>query len=304
MSTEKNSKITFIFIMLLFGTIGVVSHFIPMNSATIVFYRSSIAFIFLILFSKGAGRKYNFSIIKKNLLSLTLISIFLGLNWVFQFESFKVASVSVGTVCYNTMPIFLIILSPIWFNEKITLKNYICIFIALIGIIFVSNVIITGVKEREIIGCIYGLIAALFYALTVLLNRKLKEVDCYDKITFEFLVAAIIMMPYILLNKNYSFTFFDGTIGNTLVVGFVCLFLLGFLHTGIGYIFYFDVVNKLKSNDIAIFTYIDPLFALILSVLILHESLNVLQIIGAILILLSTIINEFYKGSLIRRVKS
>ena len=65
----------------------------------------------------------------------------MALNWVLQFEAFKVSSVAIGTVCYNMMPIFLLIIAAFVFNEKITIKSGLCILVATIGVILVSNVI-------------------------------------------------------------------------------------------------------------------------------------------------------------------
>lgn len=289
---KNKSKFKFVIIMMIFGTIGVVSHFIPLSSATIVFYRAILAAIEVVIVSFLTKRKYDLRKMREKFSLLILIGIFLGLNWVFQFEAFRLASVSVGTVCYNTMPMFVILLSPIWFKDKLTNKNVFCLFLSMIGVVLVSNVIYSGFKIEELSGCFFGLVAALFYALTVMINKHLSDIECYDKITIEFFVSSIIMIPYIIFSKNCSFDFSTGITFNEYIVGVICLLTLAFVHTGGTYMTYFKVVNEIKPHDIAILTYIDPMVALLLSAIILKEKLNALQIIGAGLILASTLLNE------------
>lgn len=285
------AKYKFIGAMAVFGTIGIVSHYIPLSSSAIVFYRALLATIFLVTVSLIIKRKWDIKNIKKNLLMLVLAGIFLGINWVLQFEAFKLSSVSVGTVFYNTMPIFVLLLTPIMYHQKITFRSIICIIVAMFGAVLVSNVLITGFKTSELIGALCGICAAIFYALVVMVSKKI-HINSYDKIIIQFIVATIIMIPYILIDKNSSFLFYKNIDTNTMLLGLIMILLLGFFHTGFAYLVYFDSINFLKPEDIAIYTYIDPVVALILASIILKEKMNFLQIIGTVLILGITLFNE------------
>ena len=295
LAEEKRLKVNLALICVTFGTIGVVTHFIPLSSAAIVFYRALIGGIFIILYSLLFGKGVNIKSMKDNLIVLIGTSFFMDLNWVFQFEAFRVSSVAIGTVCYNTMPIFLIMIASFMFNEKITLKSVICILMAMVGIFLVSNIINTGIKSSEVLGCIYGILGAIFYALIVAYNRKLEQIDVCDKIIFQFLFSTIIMAVYVLFIAKGSLFFEKGISEREAHIGIFCILLLGLFHTGFCYIHYFIVVSKLKSETVAIYTYIDPVVALFLSYFVLHENMTVLQFIGAILILSSTLFNELSK---------
>ena len=71
------------------------------------------------------------------------------------------------------------------------------------------------------------------------------------------------------------------------------LLLLCVVHTAVCYITYFEAILYIKPETIAIITYLDPMCAITLSFLILGERMNIIQVIGAVLILISTLINEF-----------
>lgn len=288
----KQEQIKLMFISATFGTIGFVMHFIPLSSPATVFYRALIGGLFIILMCLVSNKVIDIKSMKENFMILVLTSFFMGLNWVFQFEAFKVSSVAIGTVCYNTMPIFLLIIASIVFKERITIKNIICISIATIGIVLVSNVIETGIQSNQVLGCIYGILGAVLYALIVVYNRKLSNIATHDKIIFQFMFSSIIMAIYVLLIQRNTLFFDKNLDSHTYIIGLISLLTLCLFHTGFCYVHYFNAVSNLKAETVAIMTYIDPVVALLLSYFVLKEQTTGMQIIGAILILGSTLINQ------------
>lgn len=288
----KTERIKLILIYATYGTIGTVTHFIPLSSSAIVFYRALLGGLFIIFLTCMRGASINIKSMKENLPILILTGFFMGLNWVFQFEAFRVSTVAIGTVCYNTMPIFLLIIASIMFKEKITFKSIICIIVASIGVVLVSNVINTGIRSNEVLGCFYGILGAIFYALIVTYNKKLNQIETHDKVIFQFLFSAFIMFVYVMLGKDNSLFFYQGISQKDLTIGILCLLLLCFFHTGFCYVHYFNAVSRLKAETVAILTYIDPVVALFLSYFVLREQATGLQILGAMLILISMFVNN------------
>ena len=280
----------------IFGTIGLVTHFIPLCSASIVFYRALFGGIFIIITSLMSSKSIHIDVMRNNFIVLVATSLFMGLNWVLQFEAFKVSSVAIGTVCYNTMPIFLIIIAAIVFNEKISFSSVICILVALVGIFLVSNVINTGIKSNEVLGCVYGILGAIFYALIVIYNRKLSNIEMHDKIIFQFSLSAIIMFVYVIFISKGSLIFDNNISGYEKLIGIICILILSCFHTGFCYVQYFTSASLLKADTVAILTFIDPVVALFLSFFVLKERMTGLQFLGAILILLAAFVNELIKA--------
>lgn len=293
----KRESLKLTLISATFGTVGLFTHFIPLSSATIVFYRALLGGAFIVVMMKMSGKDINIKSMRDNLAVLVLTGFFMALNWVLQFEAFKVSSVAIGTVCYNMMPIFLLIIASFVFNEKITLKSGLCILIATIGVILVSNVVNVGIKSNEVLGCVYGILGAIFYALIVTFNRKLSQITTHDKVIFQFAFSALIMAIYVGLIEKKSFFIDSNLPRNEIVMGIVCMLILSFLHTGFCYVHYFNAVSRLKAETVAILTYIDPVVALFLSYFVLKENMTALQFLGAVLILGSTLFNELSKTS-------
>ena len=68
-------------------------------------------------------------------------------------------------------------------------------------------VLVSGVLEGDTaafspIGVAFGLIAALFYAVIVLCNKKVKNVSSYDTTFIQLLISALIVLPYVLLTED------------------------------------------------------------------------------------------------------
>ena len=73
------------------------------------------------------------------------------------------------------------------------------------------------------------------------------------------------------------------------------LLLVGILHTGITYYLYFGSMGHLKAQTVAITSYLDPVVAILLSIFVLGEGMNVIGIVGAVLILGSALFSELEK---------
>ena len=131
----------------------------------------------------------------------------------------------------------------------------------------------------------FGLGAAALYASVVMMNQKLRAVPTYDKTIMQLAIAAAVLIPYILFVEDLS------TVTLTPLI-IVMALIVGVVHTGIAYAMYFGSMNDLKAQTVALFSYIDPIVAIILSALFLKEPMTVYSIIGAVLVLGATLISE------------
>ena len=271
--------------MLIFGTIGIFRKYIPLSSGMIAFFRGLLGSAFLFIFFAVKGHKTH-RIEKKKLLMLTVTGAILGLNWILLFEAYNYTSVATATICYYMQPTIVILLSPITFQERITIKKGFCAIASIIGMVFVSGMMDNaGINAQDITGILCGLGAAVFYSLVVIMNKKVQIKDVYEKTIIQLASSAIILIPYLLLTENWSAIALD-----TMAV--VMVLIIGIVHTGIAYALYFGSMKDLKAQSIAVLSYIDPVFALLLSAGVLHEKLSVFGVAGAVLILGSALISE------------
>lgn len=286
MRKETNAKASLILAMVIFGTIGIFRKYIPLPSGIVACARGILGVAFLLIFIKLKKIKMDKNSIKEHLMILLVSGGFIGLNWVLLFESYRYTSVAVATLCYYMAPIFVMIVSPFLLKEKLTVKKVLCVIVALIGMVFVSGVIDGGIKGvSELKGILFGLGAAALYASVVMMNQKLGKVPTYDKTIMQLGAAAVVLIPYIFLVEDLS------AITVTPLI-LIMLLIVGVVHTGIAYALYFGSMNGLKAQTVALFSYIDPIVAIILSAMFLKEPMTIYSGIGAVLVLGATMISE------------
>lgn len=275
--------------MLIFGTLGVVRRYVPLSSAMLALCRGALGSVFLLLFVLVRGGKLKLPE-RKATLWLVLTGAIMGLNWMLLFEAYSYTTVAAATMCYYMQPTIVILLSPLVFRERLSGRKLACAAAAIVGMLFVSGVLSGGIGQvRDIRGIAFGLGAAALYAAVIILNKKVVVEDIYAKTVIQLAGAALVMIPYVLLTEGVpELTLTAADIGMVLLVGIV--------HTGITYALYFGSMQRLKAQTVAVMSYIDPVFALLLSAAVLHESLTPLGILGAVLIIGSAIISETAKG--------
>lgn len=286
MEKETNAKASLILAMVIFGTIGIFRKYIPLPSGIVACARGLLGVAFLLVFIKIKKIKMDREAIKKHLWILLVSGGFIGLNWVLLFESYRYTSVAVATLCYYMAPIFVMIVSPFLLKEKLTVKKVLCVIVALIGMVFVSGALDGGISDiSELKGILFGLGAAALYATVVMMNQKLGNVPTYDKTIMQLGAAAVVLIPYILFVEDLS------VVVLTPLIVFM-LIIVGVVHTGIAYALYFGSMNGLKAQTVALFSYIDPIVAIILSAMFLKEPMTIYSAIGAVLVLGATMISE------------
>lgn len=278
----NRAKSSFLSAMLIFGTVGIFVRLIPLSSAAVAFFRGVMGVVFLLLVMTLAKKRPQMQSIRENLWVLLLSGAAIGGNWVLLFESYRHTTIATATICYYLAPVFVVLASPL-LGERLTGKKLILPGVALLGMVFVSGVLRGGISGGR--GIILASGAAMLYASVMLLNRKLKSISAYDKTVIQLGVAAAVVLPYALLTGGFDMSAMT-------VAGFVPLLIVGIVHTGFAYWLYFGALGQLPSQTVALFSYLDPVVAILLSALLLQEPLGWQGIVGAVLILGSALCSE------------
>lgn len=273
--------------MLIFGSIGVFRRYIPLSSSWMACTRGVIGTLFLLGVVAVSGRHAEKKAIKKNLLPLFVSGAAIGINWILLFEAYRYTTVAAATLCYYMAPVLVILLAPFVLKEKMTAKKAVCAAVAVLGMLFVSGIFEDGKTAGGGKGILYGLGAAAFYAAVMLTNQFLKDISSYDRTIIQLGTAAVVVFPYALLTSGVrEFTVLT-------VPQMLLLLVVGVIHTGVAYRLYFGSMDALSGQTIAVYSYIDPAFAVLLSVVVLQEETGVSGILGAVLILGATFFSEW-----------
>ena len=269
----------------IFGTIGIMVKYIPLSSAAIAFTRGVLGVAFLLMVMLLSKTRFDRAAVARNLVLLILSGIAIGINWILLFESYRYTTVATATVCYYLAPVFLLLASPL-IGERLTAKKGLCILVALVGLVCVSGIVETGLpKLSDLKGVFLGVGAAVFYASVMVLNKKFTPIPAYDKTILQLASASAVILPYLLLTGGFGFGGLSGWQP-------VLLLVVGIVHTGFAYALYFGSMKDLEAHTIAIFSYLDPVIAVILSAVLLKEPIGLWGIVGTVLILGSALYSE------------
>ena len=272
--------------MAIWGSLGLFRRAIPLPSSVLAFVRGVAGSLFLILFVKAKGGRVNAGMTRKQIAWFGTAGAIMAFNWILLFEAYNYTSVAVATLCYYMMPVFVTLASALLFGEKLTARKLLCVAVCVAGMLLV-----TGVAEgdaptgSEIRGIVMGLAAAVLYSTVVLMNKKMPGMDAYEKTIVQLCGAAVIMVPYILVTEDVTALSLDGR-------GALMLFIVAAVHTGIAYALYFGCMDDLKAQTVAIFSYVDPIVAVLLSAFVLGEPLSALGVLGVVLVLGAAVVSE------------
>lgn len=282
---EKNARLMLIISMTIFGTIGLFVRYIPLASGEIALYRAVLAAVLLGGYLCVTHQGFDFSKVKKEIVLLLLSGAAMGINWILLFESYRYTTVSVATLSYYFAPVIVTVLCPVLFKEKLTKKQVVCFIGATVGLVLITGLGAGKKNSDDILGIAFGLGAACFYATVVLLNKFIKNVGGIHRTILQFLAAIVVLLPYVLLTSGVN-------VHTLATAGIVALLVVGLVHTGITYCLYFSSLKELQGQKVAVLSYIDPLVAVFVSVVLLGESMSIWQILGGICILGFTLWNE------------
>ncbi|MBQ8212777.1 MAG: EamA family transporter [Clostridia bacterium] len=278
----KTPYLKYIFALLLFGSNGIVASMINLSSYEIVLLRTLIGSVLLITIFFIAREKLTFYQHKTECIFLAVSGIAMGTSWIFLYEAYDQIGVSLASLAYYCGPVIVMILSPLLFGEKLT-KIKVCSFLVVLAGIFLVNG--TAFENgKSVWGLVCGLLSAVCYALMVIFNKRVKHITGLENSMLQLFVAFVTVAIFVGFKQGYRMEI-D-------VQSMIPIFVLGLLNTGIGCYFYFSSIGKLPVQTVAICGYLEPLSAVIFSVIFLKEAMLPIQIIGAVLIIGGAMLGE------------
>ncbi len=285
MKQMKSPRGMIVISMAIFGTIGLFVRNISMSSGEIALYRAVLAAVLIGIFLLVTRQKLPLKAMKKELPLLLLSGVAMGFNWILLFEAYKYTTISVATLSYYFAPVIVTVACPILFKEKMGKKQWLCFAMSTLGIVLITGLGDLSGGKQHMIGILLALGAACLYATVVLLNKFIKNVEGLHRTLLQFLAAILVLVPYVLFTGGTSIATLDG-------IGWGCLLTVGLIHTGVAYCMYFSALRDVTGQKAAILSYIDPLVAVLVSVVVLREPITWMQILGGVLILGFTLWNE------------
>ena len=250
------------------------------SALQVMFFRGFISSVFMAIF---------LFVKDKSLLKFKLkdIWLFLGTGVISltffslcYFYTILESGASVAVILLYTSPIFALIMSVLFFKEKITLVKIFALCLTFLGCVLVSGVGSTSGLSAK--GFFIGLCAGFGYALYSIFSRlALKKYNSLTVTFYTFLFSAISIIPFCSIFE----------IPNLIDTKSILLSSgIALLCTALPYIFYTIGLSGMETGKAAILVTVEPLVATIIGFVIWKEEFSLIKLIGIIAILGSVIL--------------
>jgi len=270
----KAAYIKYIVALLLFGSNGLVASFINLSSWEIVLMRTLLGSLTMALLFLLTRRKFTFMQKKKAVLFLCISGICTGSSWLFLYEGYVRLGVSIASLCNYCGPVIVMALSPLLFREKLTPVKIIGFITVLCGICLINGKV---AGSGNTVGLICGIMSAVTYAFMIILKKLSAEIEGLESSMFQLIAAFVTVAVFVGIKQGFAIPITSA--------GLPAILILGIINTGIVSYMYFSSMGKLPVQSVAVLGYLEPLSAVLLSVIFLRETLLPMQIVGGVLII-------------------
>lgn len=263
---------------LFISTSGTLGKFIEMPTPVIIWWRSSLALIFLFIFCKI--KKTNLKIkSRKDLWAFILSALFMGGHWITYFYSLKLSNVAIGMLSLYTFPVITALLEPFFTKAKLDPIHIFLGILVLLGIYILAPEM--NIASSHVHGILLGLFSALCYSLRILILKQ--HVGNYNGtmlMMYQLLILTIVLAPFLYLmdtsgiQNQYPF-----------------VIILALITTAIGHSMFVHSLKYFKSSTATIMTSALPVYGIFIAYFFLNETPNKEVFIGGLLII-STVIIE------------
>lgn len=240
-----------------------------------------------------SGKK-NYRVSLRSIIYFAICGVFSSLAMcICYYYAITATSAAVAAVLLYTAPIFVMIMSLIFFKEKMTAKKTVCLILAVIGCALTSG-IIGGIKG-SILGVCIGLLSGVAYSLysivsTFALKDGSSPLACTAfSFTFAALAVQLLTSPVAIVQKIASAPNVIGTV-LYLILFSACTCVAPFVLYTLG-------LSRLKPDIAAILASTEPVVAALVGIFILKQTPSVFQVIGIIAVISAiTILNINFKS--------
>ncbi|MEA4824729.1 MAG: EamA family transporter [Clostridiaceae bacterium] len=278
----KKSYFKYITALILFGSNGFVASHIGLSSYEIVLLRTFIGGLFLTAIFFLSKQKLTFYKHGKDMFYMGISGVAMGASWMFLYEAYAQIGVSIATLLYYSGPVIVMVLSPFLFKEKLTWVKIGGFLAVLCGIFFINGS--AAHDGGNLFGVFCGLMSAVTYAVMVIANKRAGHIQGMENSVLQLVISFLTVAVFVGFKSGFAL--------QIRADDWLWILLLGLLNTGIGCYFYFSSIGNLPIQTVAICGYLEPLSAVVFSVLLLKETLLPLQILGAALIIGGALFGE------------
>jgi len=203
----------------------------------------------------------------------------------FFFNGVKRIDTSLATVIFYTYPVLVVLASWFVFRHRPSRTTTMCLAVAVAGAVLTAGQVGAG----SVTGVVFMFAAACWYTGYILASsRVVPKVDSLTSITVVMLGAAAAHLLILAVTNSHLAA--DGK-------GWLATLCAAFFSTIIAMGFFFAGVKLVGPGEAAVLSTIEPVVSIVVGVTALHESLGIMRVFGAVMVLASVTVLARSSGS-------
>lgn len=192
-------------------------------------------------------------------------------------------SLSLAAILLYTAPSLVVVMSYVFFKEKMTKQKIWALLIAFIGLLCAVGVFSSAV-QTSMVGLMAGLGSGFGYALYSIFSRiALKKYGWLTVLFYTFLFATICLLPF-----SHPVELFSEVVSNQSVI--VSILLLGLFATLLPFLLYTKGLETLEVGTASILTFVEPVVATTIGLVVFREAATISNLGGVVLIIISLVV--------------
>jgi drug/metabolite transporter (DMT)-like permease len=258
--------------VLLFGFAALFGKFLNLTPIVLVFARVVLAALTL-LAAAALWSKLREPLPRRRLFAFAVLGALLAVHWTTFFQSVQTAGVAVAVITYSTFPVFVVLLEPLFFRERLRRGDVVLAAVALAGVALLSPRVELG--ERATQGVLWGIASGLTFALLSLLNRKYVRQHASGTIAlYQDLFASVVLLPFVVRDWPTL------SARDLLLLG-----VLGVLCTAFAHTLFIAGMHGVSARTASTIACLEPVYAMLLATVILDEVPSTRTSLGGVLVL-------------------
>ena len=274
-------------IVFIWGFTAVLGALITLDALPLVWFRMLFAVGFIAVFL--IYKKIPLRISTKTALQFLFAGLIIALHWFTFFKAIKISNISVTLACLSTGAFFTSLLEPILYGKKIVWYEVFFGLLVVFGLYIIFNV-----DGNYFSGMLIALSSAFLSALFAVINSKFVKEHDPIVISFYELSGGVVFFTFLLLfTHGFSPTFFSLSAKDLMY-----LMILSSVCTAYAFIASTSIMKFLSPYTVMLTINLEPIYGIILAVLVFKEKerMSFEFYIGAIIILLTVLLNSFIKS--------
>lgn len=270
------------------------------DAFSVSFFRTSIAAVFYFLYCLKQGPSL-LKADKKGVLFFILYGfVGFGVTFISYNISVNYISIALATMFMFTSQIWVVILSYFMFKEKFTFKKVTAIILTLTGCFMMCKIYDPVNLNLNVKGVIFGLISGFTFALQIIFAKiNCNKYNQNTLLAYSFIFASLSFIPFMNI-KNTVYILGNSTNIYPIIKDII---IIGVLNTVIANGAYVKSVQYIEVGIASIIASSEIVIASIVAYFVFNQTLDIIQIIGMILILLSVMILEVKKETIFKILK-